>query len=386
MHVLVVASWYKTPEAPTSGSFFEDQARMLHRYGHRVAVLHPDWSGSFRKGLRRGFRTPTHDFDDAGIPTTRLVVDPVLPGDHALNRRRLERSVRALAAPYSERLGIPDVVHAHSALYGGFAGHVLCRLWRRPLVLTEHASQLVVDQRLTTASKALVETVATAAASVACVSSSQRAAMARSYRGFERAAIVGNVVAEAFLDRPLQPAPTGEFVWVVVGGLTPLKRPRLALEAFALFATRVPSGRLVYVGDGPLRRELEALAVARGVGGRVAFAGSASREAVRAHLASAHALLSASAFETFGLSIAEAIAMGRPVAVTRSGGPEDFVDGRSGILSADDPDALAGSMAELYQRYGKYDPGAMRAIIRDRFSAEAIHEQTMRLYRPESPA
>ena len=38
MHVLVLPSWYSTPEVPWSGTFFENQAVALAQLGARVGV------------------------------------------------------------------------------------------------------------------------------------------------------------------------------------------------------------------------------------------------------------------------------------------------------------------------------------------------------------
>ena len=39
MHILVIPSWYPTPEDPISGCFFREQAQALADYGHRVSVF-----------------------------------------------------------------------------------------------------------------------------------------------------------------------------------------------------------------------------------------------------------------------------------------------------------------------------------------------------------
>jgi len=92
---------------------------------------------------------------------------------------------------------------------------------------------------------------------------------------------------------------------------------------------------------------MEQLASDLGVTDRVKFLGI--RRDVPALMSAADAFVLSSAWEGFGLVIAEALACKLPVAVTDSGGPREVVDnGRVGFLVPPrDPDALAQAMARL---------------------------------------
>lgn len=67
-----------------------------------------------------------------------------------------------------------------------------------------------------------------------------------------------------------EPARARQLVWV--GRLDTRKNPALALEAFAI-ASKVSDATLVFVGDGPLRLELEQRRAALGLDDRVRFLG-----------------------------------------------------------------------------------------------------------------
>ena len=85
---------------------------------------------------------------------------------------------------------------------------------------------------------------------------------------------------------------------------------------------------LVLVGDGPERAAMEARAQGRD---DVVFLGfDKDRARLAATLASADALVHGCPYETFGLSIAEAMACGLPVVVPDEGGAAEMVDGASG--------------------------------------------------------
>ena len=382
MHILVVPSWYKSDDKPFSGSFFEEQARLLQSHGHRAAVFYPEWSGSFRSGLRRLFRT-RRAFHDDGLPTYHSRIDPVLPRENALNARRLRREAERFGRAYAERFGVPDLIHAHSVLYGGAAGAALRDLWRAPLVLTEHYSLLIREREPVSPFVArLVSDVARSADATVCVSRFQhQQLLARYGTAFQGARVVGNLVSDLFLDPAPRGRGPGPFTWITVGNLVPIKRTALALEAFRSFRERVPESRLVLIGDGPEKRALHERAAALGLDGRVEFRGSLSRDRVRDCIDAADALLSASERETFGLGIAEALARGKPVVITDSGGPRDFVDESNGIIvegaAAGD---LADGMLRLHRQIARFEPQRIQAGVASRFSGAAIYAELMSVY------
>lgn len=117
-------------------------------------------------------------------------------------------------------------------------------------------------------------------------------------------------------------------VAIVVGRLAPEKNLDLALAAFAALRQSHPGARLVFVGDGPLRKTLERRHP------DCHFAGNRSGEDLAAHYASADLFLFPSLTETFGNVVAEALASGLPVVAYACAAAADLVvDGRNGMLA-----------------------------------------------------
>lgn len=101
----------------------------------------------------------------------------------------------------------------------------------------------------------------------------------------------------------------GPDTWVVtcVGRLAPEKNLGLLAQAFDAMRQCQPDSLLLLVGDGPARRELQALCP------QAVFAGSRSGADLAAHYASADAFVFPSMTETFGNVTPEAMASGLPV-------------------------------------------------------------------------
>src|SRR5262249_12798910 len=121
----------------------------------------------------------------------------------------------------------------------------------------------------------------------------------------------------------------------VIGVLGRLEHPKkghvVLLEALAALQARGTDAELEIVGDGPARALLEERVRTLGLSDRVRFLGTIIPPWER--LASWDALVVPSLFEGFGNVVAEGLAVGTPVIVTSSGGPEDIlVHGETGLL------------------------------------------------------
>lgn len=129
---------------------------------------------------------------------------------------------------------------------------------------------------------------------------------------------------------------------VCVGRLCEQKGQLLLLDAARQIAQKQIPLKLVLVGDGELRSEVESRIAAYGLQEQVTITGWASGAEVRRYLNEARAFVLPSFAEGLPVVIMEALALGRPVISTYVAGiPELVVPGECGWL------AIAGSVDEL---------------------------------------
>lgn len=134
--------------------------------------------------------------------------------------------------------------------------------------------------------------------------------------------------------------PESDRLLTFVGRIGREKNVDLLVEAMAHVTTR--GARLLIVGNGPYRPDLERHIAALGVGDRVTFTGYLQRDDVAAAYAASDAFFFASTSETQGLVVAEAMASGLPVIAVEDLAVGDAVtDGVNGFLTAETPEALA---------------------------------------------
>ncbi|HEX8074047.1 MAG TPA: glycosyltransferase family 4 protein, partial [Thermoleophilaceae bacterium] len=221
--------------------------------------------------------------------------------------------------------------------------------------------------------------------------------MARSFRrlGLRPRVIPNAVVLEDLPGRSLDirgPAGWDSAALVVglFGRLVAWKGAEVMLGAARRVLGDHPETRFLVVGGTLYGQEpdyeprLRAQARELGLAERLHFAGH--REDALALMAGCDAVCHCSIErEPFGMVVLEAMALGKPVVATRTGGPEEMIDhGRTGMLvdPGDEP-ALAAAIDSLVR-----DPGARaelgraaRAEARDRFDSAAVGASLAALYR-----
>jgi glycosyltransferase involved in cell wall biosynthesis len=161
---------------------------------------------------------------------------------------------------------------------------------------------------------------------------------------------------------------------VAVGRLMPSKRFDELVRAMAEVRVRVPDARLVIVGDGYERPNLEAQVAELGAERWVRIAGKVSDDELLSLYRRAWVVASASIAEGWGMTLTEAAACGTPSVATDIAGHRDAVSDRlSGILSPDDR-ALVGDLVAVLtdaELRAKLSEGALRHAATLTWSATA---------------
>ncbi len=383
LHVLVIPSWYATPERPVHGTFFSDQARAVQSLGHTVGVVYPELyslanvSGT---GLRHNWLQVSESVE--GELTTFRTRGWRIPRMKRSTEQLWVRQAIRLAIAYQRKHGAVDVIHAHCVHNAGVAAAQLKARLRIPFVITEHFSgyerDVLRDDQLISASD-----VFHSADAIATVSE----ALKDSIKGYTRSRdvrVIPNLVNTDGLTMPPTPRTTdGAFVFFSLGFLTEVKGYDIALRALAIARERGANIRLMLGGDGDLGPELRGLCSRLGMDDFVEFTGLLNREQIIQRCWSAHAFLSSSRTETFGVAIIEGMATGLPVLATRSGGPESYLTPETGILvPTEDAEAMATAMAGMMHARQEWTVrgAAIRESVQARFDSKVVGARIVDMY------
>ena len=270
----------------------------------------PDF-GVFVAQLERALRERGHEVE-------RAVIDS-RAGD---KRRYLTLTRRAFSAARRFR---PDVVYAHFLVPAGTIGALASRA---PLVVTAHGQDVANVGTIRGVRTLTRGTIRRASAVIAVSDYLRRELETKVPEARGKTEVVDSGVdLEHFR---VEPAPEGGPCYLCIASLIQRKNVLRLAAAFE----RVGKGTLTFVGDGPLRAQLE---------GRpgIELVGRVSYDQVPARIAAAHVVCQPSLIEPFGQALLEAMACGRSVVATRIGGPPEFVPSDAGsLIDPADEDAL----------------------------------------------
>jgi len=151
-----------------------------------------------------------------------------------------------------------------------------------------------------------------------------------------------------YLERP-RPKP----IFLHNRGLAPEYNPGCTLRAFAIVQRRYPEARLIVAHTGPLRHELEALAVSLRLR-QVQFIGPVSPEKMAALYDEVDIYVMSPNADNMPLSLLECFAAGLPIVSSDAGGVSNIVeDQRTGLLfPPDDHQAMAACALRLLEEPG----------------------------------
>jgi len=169
-----------------------------------------------------------------------------------------------------------------------------------------------------------------------------------------------------------------------VGRLTPKKGPDLAIRGLARAVAARPEvqWRLLLIGDGTLRGELEDLVTKLGLAGRVEFCGLV--ENLQDYWARTDIYVHSSRGDGMSLALLAAMASGLPTVATRIGGNVAVIsDGENGLLIEPDSDAdLSRAILQLHADQTlrtRLGTRARRTVV-ENFSIDSVVERYLALY------
>ncbi|MCL4561233.1 MAG: glycosyltransferase [Chloroflexi bacterium] len=265
----------------------------------------------------------------------------------------------------SRKLQSMDIIHIHHPFLSGRLALHYCKHRNIPLVFTNHTRyDLYIQAYLPVLPEGMGETFLKAYLPAFCRSvdlvispSDGMKAVLRNLGVDAPIEVIPNGVDLASLQRDLHPIPREELgfsrediVLINVGRLAPEKNLPFLIRSFTkIFATH-PQTKLLLIGDGPDRRELEGLVSDFGLQKSICFTGSLPYSQIPRYLAAADAFVTASVTEVHPLSIIEAMALGLPVLGIDSPGVGDTIqDGFNGLLSKSDMGEFSGKMTHLVE-------------------------------------
>ncbi|WP_042470979.1 glycosyltransferase [Bacillus ndiopicus] len=372
MKIIIIPSWYVTEDNPNSGIFFKEQAHALKKHipNSHVTVLYVEMQSS----IKAFYQLPKIKFtEEENVYTYRYTSPHYFPKLNKFRISYLIQLYKKLYRIYVEKNGVPDVIHAHSALEGGLVALAIAKENDVKVIITEHSS-VYVRGNICKWQREIACKVFDEANQVIAVSN----AMKREIEKYSKRKIyvIPNIVdLSLFQYTPIRNK-NEEFTFFSLAFLNKNKRMDLVINAFDTAFHGKKEVKLKIGGSGSEIIRLKELVYSKKIQTQVTFLGELKRSEVVKEMRECNAFVLASEYETFGVVLIEALATGRPVISTKSGGPEDIINENNGLLVEGNIENLRDAMVKMYKNPIEINPEE----VMNNYSSQYIVEQLKKIY------
>jgi glycosyltransferase involved in cell wall biosynthesis len=375
--ILIVPSWYPTSANPVVGSFFREEALVLdERYdvrvllgfprevGRKSALLDHRWWPRPGRALVRRLPAGTIVEPPAGVAFEYFHRSFNEPDKLAASIDAYQRVIQELR----EAGWAPDVLHAYSSVGGGVVAAALAKRLGLPWVLVEN-DMFVLDRYTKFWAARMKEAIREASALVAVSHHQLRCILMHDAVPQGACHVVGNLVDETVF--PLAPPRRDPARFRVLTVTYPffIKDCETFFRGLAAMVRRGHTDvEATVIGNDSFKdlsrantTVFEQLARTHGVEQYCRFVAHVPRREMPERYAECDVFVSTSIAETFGVSIREAMAVGRPVVCTGSGGVDDTLAPVNGLkVNIRDAEGLAEALIAVKTGQATFVPEEIR--------------------------
>ena len=360
-------------------SFFEEQSQLLSdEYPYKVLMGNVSFVGRRARLIRFIKRKANETFSLSsknGIPYVSLTI-PKYVENRGL--KQIETSVEYVGKVIADLFGgqKPQIIHIQSL--SDFS--VFAAIWAKrnnvPVVLSEH---ILYVRRDFSPFTRLKERQYSESNRILCVSNYQYRNLLTNGFVMNDVSIVGNMIDDRFVPKDIETKErNGKLLFVayhlgdkcfdVLMALASMLKGVCSIDVAGLDENReYKSSKLI-----DLLKE-------KGVDKTITLMGMYNHEDLLKLYSEYSLLISTSRSETFGLSVAEAIAYGTPVVCTDSGGIHEFVNDENGII-VDIGDVNGLKDAIFHALNKKYDRKCMSQRILMKYGREQFKKKLLNIY------
>jgi glycosyltransferase involved in cell wall biosynthesis len=276
--------------------------------------------------------------------------------------------------------GIPDVLHAHSILMGGYGAIILKERFHIPVIVTEHVSFL---SKFFSSSRKLIAYEVLYQADKFTAVSTYLANLINEI-GRDQCEIIPN-----FLDKNKYHSTSYEsfnckkFLLLTVSSLISIKGIDILIRALDIVVHKYQYDNcfLDIIGNGSEKENFLLLVKNLSLDKYCTFHGEKSPEELSQFYLQANALVISSRSETFAIVGIEAMSVGKPIISTRCGGPEDYITPDVGCLvENENPEKLAEGIIYVINNYEKFSPQKIREKFLNNYSSDVVTEKWLEVY------
>lgn len=369
MNIYILSLGFPTKKYPLQGIFELDQAKALASIGHRVIFITIDI-----RSIRRLRKWGLIKFNIEKNITVYNLSFPLGKLPPLIITKATSLILGLLYKIIIKNEARPDIMHAHFCYPLGFAAAKLKKKHNMPLVITEHSSSLMYNyQKNQTIYYQYSYNIAN---KVIAVGNNLKNVIMSKFR--VEPEVIFNIV-DLNIFKYKEKISSNLINFISVGNLNYRKGMDVLINAFSKMHCK--ESKLIIIGDGPERKNLQKLIYELGMGSNIFLLGRRKRDEIAELLYNSDVFVLASRFETFGVVYIEALATGTPVIATNCGGTVDIVTPENGLLvEVDNIPMLTEALFFMKKNLKNYNNKRISETTQKIFSPQNIAKQIERVY------
>ena len=372
----MIAKWYPFKEDPQFGVFIQKHAKAI-AIENKVAVLYASSNANQNESYVFEINQE-HNLLEIIISFKKN--ESVFSG--LINGYRYYKAIKEGIKKSKHFFEKPDLIHAYILLRTAVVAAYLSFIYKVPYVINEQWSGYATGKfsNFSFFKKALTKKLVRRSSGLICVSDFLLKKMHECKIGNANEMVIPNTIETVHQINKMNESTVN--VLLVADLVDEIKNVSSVIKAAAKISKEKHDFVLRIIGQGRDKEML--MEIARGLGVLntfVIFEGLKSNQEVYSYLLRCDFLVMNSRFETFSLICCEAMSCGKPVLATRCGGPQEFVDDKTGILiDVDDDVALEMNFRFLLENHKQFDSHEIISKVKTRFSQETVFRLYSRFY------
>lgn len=367
MNVLMMVSWYtpKGNDGLEAGVFHYEQSMDLKNHCN-IALYFP-----FDKQIRE---VETKE-EEWGLLTYR---SKYFPGRLIFNRRNMMRTMGRIVEEFK-----PDIIHAHCGAGAGYYAIALAKKFDLPVVVTEHTPIEISKVYRKGISYWLTKKAYEFSKANICVSTDSMKKLSGIYPQCPFEVIYNGIILPDYDVNAKKYYKEGYINVVIVAILYDLeiKGLKYLLQAIQILKQQGKKVALHHIGGGEYLEHFQNMAKELDIEDVCTFHGKCDRKKLYEIVNEMDFFCSASLMECSGVSVQEAMLLGKPVLGTNSGGVDSLVPQKAGhIVQKASAQALVDGILYMTENLDSYDTEWIKSYAYDSFEIGNISEKYMQLY------
>ena len=373
-NILHLPRWYPNTSDPQNGVFVLKQIKTLMPWYNNMVLFVKSEKEKKHFSVNR---KKTEHYDELQINFAKSKYSVV-------NLYRYFKEFRKGMNILVKENGTPALIHIHILLRNGLLGWYYAWKFKIPFIVSEHWSGYITGkyEKKNFLYRKLMMMILHRAQKILVVSQSLKTALTTLGIDEEKLEIVPNVVEKSQVTTETGKKSGEKIIILSVADLVDdIKKISGIIEALAEIKN-LNNIEYHIIGDGPDRMMLEKLSEQKNLLNKVVFFdGRKPNSEVLKIINNCSFLVINSITETFSVVTAEALMAGKPVVVTRCGGPEYFVNGTNGILiKPGNKKELKAALEKMIEEHKNYDPQRLKKSVEQKFSANIIGIRLKKIY------